>query len=244
MDLLDPRAGEVVLELAAGIGDTGFLVAERLRPGGRLISSDLAPEMVEAARRRATELGIDGIEFRVLDAAAIDLLPNTVDAALCRFGVMLAPSPGQALAEIARVLRPGGRAAVAVWAEAERNDWMTAAGRSALALGLIERPDPREPGPFRLSDERELVELTSQAGLDVVSVEEVPVRWSAESLDAWWEVVHDMSRMLATLVESSSAEQVAELRAGAETRLASYVQADGSVEVPGVARALLARKPQ
>ena len=49
--------------------------------------------------------------------------------------------------EVARVLSPGGRAAIAVWAEPERNDWITAGGRTALELGLIDRPDPGRPGP-------------------------------------------------------------------------------------------------
>ncbi len=57
-------------------------------------------------------------------------------------------------AEIRRVLRADGRAALAVWGSPDDNDWMTAPGRSALELGLVERPDPAAPGPFRLSAER------------------------------------------------------------------------------------------
>jgi SAM-dependent methyltransferase len=200
--------------------------------------------MVEAARRRAAELGLDDVEFRVVDVTAIDLPESAVDAVLCRFGIMLAPDLGQAFREVARVLKPNGRAVIAVWAEADRNDWMTAAGREALALGLAPRPAPDEPGPFRLADEHELRELADQAGLDVVTLGEVGVSWQAPSLDAWWTAVHDMSRMLATLVESLSPDRVAALRAGSQARLTPYVQGDGSVEVPGAARALLARKPQ
>ena len=151
VELLAPRAGETILELAAGTGDTGFLAAERLGPSGRLLSTDVAPEMVEAARRRAAELGLTNVDFRVLDAAAIDVPDASVDGVLCRFGLMLVDDVEGAFAEVRRVLRPGRPASIAVWAEPERNEWMTAAAQSALALGLTERPDPGAPGPFRLA---------------------------------------------------------------------------------------------
>ncbi len=228
-----------MLELAAGPGDTGFLTAGRLDPDGLLLSSDVAPEMVEAARRRAAELGVENVEFRLEDAAAIGLGDASVDGVICRFGVMLVPDPARAVGEIARVLRPGGRTVLAVWASSDANDWMTAAGRSALELGLSERPDPSAPGPFRLADSDVLRQLVTDAGLRVEALEDVPILWQAASLDEWWQAVRDQSRMLSTLLESSTPEEKEALRAGAERRLEKYVAPDGSLEVPGLARALL-----
>lgn len=243
MALLDPAPGETVLELATGPGDTGFLVATRLGPDGRLLSTDVAPEMVDVARRRAAELGVENVEFRLEDASAIGLPDAAVDGVICRFGVMLVPDPGRALAEIARVLRPKGRTVLAVWASSDANDWMTAAGRSAVELGFMERPDPNAPGPFRLAEPDELRRLVSGAGLRVEALEEVPVLWRAASLDEWWQTVQDLSRMLSTLLERLTPEDVKAVRGGAERRLAKYVAADGSLEVPGLARALLAVRP-
>ena len=66
---LDPAPGQTLLELAAGVGDTGFEAAEQLGPRGRLITSDFSPAMLEGcATRRATELELGNVEFRVLDA--------------------------------------------------------------------------------------------------------------------------------------------------------------------------------
>jgi len=155
---------------------------------------------------------------------------------------MLVPDPGRALAEIARVLRPKGRAVLAVWATSDANDWMTAAGRSALELGLSERPDPSAPGPFRLADSDVLRQLVRDAGLRVEALEDVPILWQAASLEEWWQAVRDQSRMLSTLLESSTPEEAEALRAGAERRLEKHVAADGSLEVPGLARALLATR--
>jgi SAM-dependent methyltransferase len=243
VELLGPRPRQTILDLAAGPGDTGFLAWPLLAPGGRLVSSDIAPEMLDAARRRADELGLDGVEFRVEDAAALSFDDATFDGILCRWGVMLVPDMDAAASEIARVLRPGGRAALAVWASTDENDWMTAPGRSAVGLGLVERPDPAAPGPFRLAAEGALAGLLGSAGLVVETVEDVPLVWRASSLDEWWEVVRDTSRMLSTLLDRLGPHDAQALREDAERRLASWVEADGSVVVPGLARVALAVRP-
>lgn len=240
VDLLDPRPGEKLLEVAAGPGDTGLLAAERVLPGGSLLSTDGIPDMVEAARRRAGELGLDNVDFAVTDAAKLALGDRSFDGALCRFGVMLVPDCDAAARELARVLRPGGRVAVAVWAESERNPWITAAGRAALRLGLVERPDPEAPGPFRLAAPGRLAELLSSAGLDVATEEEVGVTWRATSLDESWDLTLDTSRTLALLVASLSPTDVARVRVGMDERLAAFVDDTGAVAVPGVARVALA----
>jgi SAM-dependent methyltransferase len=237
--LLEPQPGQTVLELAAGPGDTGFLAAGQLGPSGRLISSDVVPEMVDAARRRAGELGTANAEFRVLDAAAIDLPEAAVDGVLCRFGLMLVVDMDAAFDEVARVLRPGGRAAIAVWAEAERNPWITAGGAAAAELGLLEPGEPDAPGPFRLADPERLRALADGAGLALETLEEVAVDWRAGTLDEWWDTWSDTSRALSRLAGHASADDLAALRAGAERRLAAYRSDDGSYAVPGVARAAL-----
>jgi SAM-dependent methyltransferase len=244
VELLDPRPGETILELAAGPGDTGLLAAGALAPGGRLVSTDVAPEMVEAARRRAAELGLgELVSFAVEDMESLSFADASFDGALCRWGLMLVPDMQAAATEIARVLRPEGRIALAVWADPDDNDWMTAAGRSAVDLGLVERPDPDAPGPFRLAREGALESLLTEAGLAVERVEEVAVTWRAASLDAWWEIARDTSRSLAVILESTTAEDAEAIRAGAERRLERYVEADGSLTVPGRTYVALARRP-
>jgi SAM-dependent methyltransferase len=245
VELLDPRPGETILELAAGPGDTGLLAAQSLAPGGRLVSSDVAAEMVEAAKRRATELGLgeELVSFAVEDMTSLSFDDASFDGVICRWGLMLVPDIPAATAEITRVLRPpGGRVALAVWADPDDNDWMTAPGRSALELGLAERPDPDAPGPFRLSAEGLVAEVLTDAGLDVEVVEDVAVTWRAPTLAAWWDVVRDTSRMLTVTLEGATEEQAAAVRAGAERRLERYVQADGSLVVPGRARVALAHR--
>jgi SAM-dependent methyltransferase len=82
---LDPQPGDTVLELAAGLADTGLMVARLVGESGRLIVTDFTPEMVAAARRRARELGVQNAEFRILDAERMDLETDSVEGVLCRW---------------------------------------------------------------------------------------------------------------------------------------------------------------
>src|SRR5918998_5406632 len=107
VESLAPQPGHTVLELGAGLGDTGFLAAELIQPGGTLICSDFVPEMLSAAQRRAQALGIANVRFKQIDAAdAIDLEAASVDGVLCRWGYMLMADPEAALKETRRILRP------------------------------------------------------------------------------------------------------------------------------------------
>src|SRR5207249_3009431 len=80
---LDPQPGQTILELGAGTGETGFAAARLIGDSGRLVSTDLPPGMVEVAKRRAQELGVENAKFRVIDAEHIDLEDGSVDGLLC-----------------------------------------------------------------------------------------------------------------------------------------------------------------
>ena len=121
LELSLPRPGERVLELACGPGGLGLAAATRVAPGGEVVLSDVVPEMTAIASARADTLGLSNVSTRVLDLEAIEQPNDTYDVVLCREGLMLATEPARAAREIRRVLRPGGRVAVAVWGPRERN---------------------------------------------------------------------------------------------------------------------------
>ena len=148
---LSARAGDTVLELAAGVGDTGFDAAAIAGERGRLISSDFSPAMLAAARRRGAERGLDNVEYRVIDAERIELEADSVDGVLCRFGYMLMADPAAALAETRRVLRPGGRVALAVWGAMERNPFFTIVAISLVRHGHLPPPEPPGPPVFSMA---------------------------------------------------------------------------------------------
>src|SRR5215203_6795758 len=130
-------------------GDTGLLAAELIEPGGTLICSDFSPEMLAVARRRAEELGVTNVRFKQIDAeTSIDVEAASIDGVLCRWGYMLMAEPGNALRETRRVLKPGGRLALAAWADAEANPWSVVPRQELIARGLVEPPEPGLPGQF------------------------------------------------------------------------------------------------
>ena len=152
VDAISPQPGQRVLELAAGLGETGMLVAELVAPLGGVVISDQAEAMLEGARARSLALGLSNVEFQVLNAEWIDLPLASVDGVVCRWGYMLLADPGAALAETRRVLRPGGRVALAVWDALERNPWALLPAQELIERGLA--PGPQGPGPAHEPGER------------------------------------------------------------------------------------------
>ncbi|HWF36844.1 MAG TPA: methyltransferase domain-containing protein [Solirubrobacteraceae bacterium] len=197
---VSPQPGERVLELAAGVGDTGLIAAEAIRPGGTLVSSDASEGMLEAAQARAAELGVENVEFKLLELEWIDLPTASVDAVLCRWGFMFAVDPGAALSETRRVLRPGGRFATAVWDGREHNPWATIPTRALVELGHVEPPDPTGPGMFALATPGRLADLLGDAGFTEVTVEAVDFEARHESVDAYFEETGELSRAFGDVV--------------------------------------------
>jgi ubiquinone/menaquinone biosynthesis C-methylase UbiE len=176
VDAVAVQPGETVLELAAGAGDVGFAILERLRQGVRLLSSDLSPAVVDVARRAAAERGLNDIEFHVLEAQDLDMPSASVDAVICRWGYMLMDDPPAALRETARVLRPGGRLAFSVWGDPARNPWTTIDAEICPHVGYVPKAMPTATGGiFSLADPEQLRAMVNASGLVVRRAETIPV---------------------------------------------------------------------
>ncbi len=232
---LDLQPGQTVLELAAGPGDTGFLAAELIKPGGTLISSDASRSMLGVAAGRARDLGVRNVEFKRMELEWIDLPTASVDGILCRWALMLVFDPASALQEARRVLRPGGRIAISVWDVPERNPWATIPSRALVELGHIEPPDPDAPGMFALADPRRLEELLHDAGFLEVAVETVKLSRNQTGMDAFLEETLDLSRPVAEVRERLSEAQWAEVRARASALGQPFLTAEGAVQFPASA---------
>jgi SAM-dependent methyltransferase len=204
---LDLQPGEVVLDLAAGPGDTGFLAAELVRPGGKLISSDASRAMLGVASGRARDLGVTNVEFKQLELEWIDLPTAEVDAVLCRWGLMFAVDPATALTETRRVIKPGGRIALSVWAAPADNPWATLITRALVELGHVEPPDPGAPGMFALADPELLRGLLEDAGFVEPVIETVDLSRPAANLEDFVEESVDLNAQLAEVQRRLSPRQ-------------------------------------
>jgi ubiquinone/menaquinone biosynthesis C-methylase UbiE len=242
VDHLDPQPGQTVVELAAGPGDTGFAVARRLGPDGRLVSTDIVGEMVDAARRRATMLGVSNVDFAVIDAQRIDLDDDSADGIVHRFGPMLLPDPASAFAEARRVLRDHGRYVCAVWTGPEANPWVSI-GTAALARHGIEVPeiDPFAPGGmFSFADPERLATALREAGFAEVVTEAVESKWSYADFDELWRHPSEISGRTSTVLRGLDADTVATVKRTFEELTEPYHTTDG-YRIPARALCALAR---
>jgi SAM-dependent methyltransferase len=233
VDAIEPQPGHRVLELAAGPGDTGFLAAELVQPGGTLISSDASPAMVEQARARGAELGITNAEFRTINAEWIDLPTADVDGVIGRWVYMLLADPATALGETRRVLRPGGRVALAAWSGPSDNPWASVPVKELVAMGASEPPNPDEPNMFAFSDPARIEDLLGAAGFMEIQIDSIDMTFRYDDLDHWWDTQLDLSTMLSTQVGALTPAQRDDLRDAIDAQLAEYVADDGTVALPG-----------
>jgi SAM-dependent methyltransferase len=219
--------------LAAGPGDTGFMAAELVAPGGILICSDGAEAMLAVARERAAAQGISNVEFRQLELEWIDLPTADVDAVLCRWGIMLVVDSEAAAQEIRRVLKPGGRAALAVWDDPARNPWTTISSQALIDLGFAAPPEPDEPGMFKLASEGVLQELLLAAGLIDVRVTPVSMERRFDTVDQYLAETLAMSSRFRATYRELDLEQQTTLKRRIGRDLKPFTADDGSLALPG-----------
>jgi ubiquinone/menaquinone biosynthesis C-methylase UbiE len=231
---LAPRPGDRVLELAAGAGDTGFEAAAIVGDRGRLISTDFSPAMVQVARRRGDELRLANVRYRVMDAERVELDSDSVDGVLCRFGYMLIADPAAAFAETRRVLRPGGRLALAVWGAPERNPWATIGLYLLVERGHMPPPEPGAPSPFAMASEEHVRARLVGAGFTAVRSKEVSVRFSFRDLDDYMTYATDMGGPAALVLPGLPEDERAVLKTQLGAALAPFSAGVG-YEIPGVA---------
>ena len=230
---LAPRPGALVLELAAGVGDTGLVAARLVGDDGRVFITDVAPQMVAAAQRRAAELGINNTEFRVVDAEQMDLDTASVDGVICRWGFMLMADPAAAFAETRRVLRPGGRLAFSVWGVPARNPWASLVGPILVSRGLMAPPDPTAPGIFALADPARVRALVVATGFAEPEMAEVPTHRTFPDFDAFWRYLNELAGAISPILRGLSPDDRAEVREVVRTAAEPYSVGRGYV-FPGL----------
>ncbi len=233
IDAVAPQPGQRVLELAAGLGETGLLAAELVAPVGGAIVSDQAEAMLAGARERAATLGLSNVEFQVINAEWIDLPVASVDIVLCRWGYMLMADPAAALGETRRVLSSGGRVAFAVWDSIEHNPWASLPGAELRERGLTAAPSPGTPGPFALGDAEHVHELMAQAGFEDLRVQTLDLHRRHAGFGEFWETTLDLSRAFHDAVLARPQNEIDEIQAAVRARLEPYEDASGVLDIPG-----------
>ncbi len=171
MELADIRPGHVVLDVATGIGEPAVTAARRVGSSGHVIATDLSTEMLALGRKRVATLGLQNIDFREMDAEALDLPEKSFDIIFSRLGLMFLPDPQGALERICRLLIPGGRLIAAVWSSPQKVPFARLPMEVAMRELQLPPPAPGMPGVFSLADATHLERILVQAGFTQVQIE-------------------------------------------------------------------------
>lgn len=179
--------GQRVLDLASGTGDPALAVAEAVGPRGHVVVTDLAPQMLEIARENARRAGLENLSYAVVDAHAMPFANAEFDRVTCRLGVMFFWDCARALAEIRRVLKPGGIASFVAWGPIDQNEYMRAATGAFHQRKPLPPPAPGAPHPARFGAPGSLSTELAAAGFSRITEQSllVPQRWPGPPEELW-----------------------------------------------------------
>jgi ubiquinone/menaquinone biosynthesis C-methylase UbiE len=186
--------GMQVLDIASGTGEPSLTLAELVGPEGHVTSTDLGFGMIAVAKENAEKAGLTNMTFLQADAHELPFSDRSFDRVTCRFGVMFFADLPQALGEIYRVLKPGGRVAFTAWGALEQNPYMSTTLTPFLKRVEVPPPLPGAPQPFRFAEPGTLAAELQRASFREVQEETHTISW------AWpgppeeiWEHVRDLA---------------------------------------------------
>jgi len=212
LDIAGIHEGTRVLDIAAGSGGQTIEAARRVGPSGTVLATDISSNILDRAEAAARAAGLANIATRVMDGEKLEVDAGSFDAAISRLGLMYLPDKLQALAQARAALRPGGRYAALVFAEADRNRFFSVPISIIRTRAELPPPAPGLPGPFSAVN---LGELLEQAGFSDVVVHRVdaPLRLAdaAECVQLERESFGALHQMLAGLDAAAREETWAEI---------------------------------
>src|SRR5215468_717339 len=220
--------GNRVLDIATGPGEPALSIAALVGSQGKVFGIDPAPEMVDAARRATDHLGFRNAQFEVAPADRLPFPADVFDAVVSRFGVMFFPSPVDGVREMLRVLKPGGKLALAVWHFAENNPFHYAVARVIERFVVSPPPAPDAPDAFRFASPGKLRGVLAEAG--AMSPSERLLQFTIQastSVEDFWTLRSEMSEKLREKLATLSREQLLEVKRQVLEALREYATERG-----------------
>lgn len=229
-EMADIRAGQHVLDVAAGAGDQTLDIARRVGPSGGVVASDISEGILGLAERNAVRAGVDNVRFHQADAQTLGLEQGCFDAAVCRLGLMFLPDPLAGLVAIRRVLKPGARLCSIVFAGPEANPCLRILISTALRHAGLAPRDPFVPGGLlSLGRQGDLDGRFRQAGFANVATTRLDAPFRLPRTADYLEFVQDAAAPIVQLLAPLTAAARAAAWADIETQLDAYQTESGWV---------------
>jgi SAM-dependent methyltransferase len=238
VDLAGVEPGSHVLDVAAGYGEPSLTAARKAGPDGRVVSSDIAAEMLAYGRERAGEAGLENIEFLHAGAHDLDFPHESFDAAVSRWGIIFDPDGEGAAARVRGFLKPGARFAISSWGTPEQVPMIARPMKAAIAFLGIDPPPPGTPGPLSRPTPEAIGGLLQGGGFSEVQVEETDVDFDWASPDEFTTYVREVIAPITRMIEAQPEDMQPKAWKAIEDDISELADEDGKLNLPN--RVLLA----
>lgn len=181
-----------VLDIATGTGEPGLTIA-KLATKGKVIATDVAADMLTAAKETAANQGLENFETMVADACELPFDDNSFDKISCRMGFMFFPDMQLAANEMFRVLKSGGKLSTSVWYNPQRNNWISG------ILGIINKnmqlpaPPANAPSMFRCAQPGAIKTILEKAGFKNIQEQEVGGKRNYDNFHYFWTMMNEVA---------------------------------------------------
>jgi ubiquinone/menaquinone biosynthesis C-methylase UbiE len=211
VELAEIKPGDKVLDIATGIGEPAVTAAKRVKPNGKVIATDISPQMLAIARTRAKSFGLDDImEFREADGEKLDLPDSSTarkfDAILSRWGLMFFPNLPTALVRLKEMLVTSGRLSAAVLSAPSKVPLLDLAFATVRKQINAPAPPPGTPGPFALADVEALKRSFSQAGFKDIRIETLQTTFSFDSPESFTRLHQQVTAPITAMLANHTEE--------------------------------------
>jgi enediyne biosynthesis protein CalE5 len=228
VELAELQPGASVLDVGGGYGEPSLTAAHTVGPQGRVVCTDISPEMLAVARERAADAGLTNVEFVACDAEELEFDGESFDAVLSRATLMFLPDVPGTLKRLRGFLKSGGRLAASVWGPQPVVQFSAAFPVVVEELALPP-PPPGRPGAFALSDQDRLAELVAEAGFRDVQTGTVLVVFETDSPEQYTEFIRDVAPQLTTLLSGQPVTVVERVWSSVTDAYRRFQGADGRV---------------
>lgn len=232
VEMAELKPGSKVLDIATGIGEPAVTAARRVRPNGKVIATDISPQMIALAKSRAISLGLEDVmEFRELDAEKLDFPESSFNAVLSRWGLMFLPNLPSSLSAIRRLLVPNGILAAAVWSTPAKVPTLDLAFSTVRKQINAPLPPPGTPGPFALADTDALERSFKQAGFNEIRVEILDITFGFDAAESYTRFQQAITAPIQAMLASHTEERKKQAWDAVTDAASSYADSHGRVSM-------------